>query len=116
MLEGKNLEQISSELTKSGMSDEDVAFIAPHKVHAGNRPSNMITFEKLTPSVLGSLIAMYEQKVMVQGAIWQINSFDQWGVELGKRLSNSMLASDSSSTFDASTRELLKRTGKPDFA
>ena len=95
----------------AGQSSEDL-----HKHYAGNKPSNTILMKELNPHALGMLIALYEHKVFVQGVIWNINSFDQWGVELGKRQSNSMLASDSSSTFDASTRELLKRTGKPDFA
>jgi len=115
MLEGKNLEQVSSELKSKGMSDEDIKFIAPHKVHAGNRPSNMITFERLTPKVLGSLIAMYEHKVMVQGAVWQINSFDQWGVELGKVLGVAVfdaLNSGNVSDLDSSTANLVNKFRK----
>ncbi|BCE00681.1 glucose-6-phosphate isomerase [Marinicellulosiphila megalodicopiae] len=112
MLEGKNLEQVTAELVSKGMSEEDVAFIAPHKVHAGNRPSNMITFEQLTPKVLGSLIAMYEHKVMVQGAIWQINSFDQWGVELGKVLGVAVfdaLQTGNVAKMDSSTANLVNK-------
>jgi len=115
MLEGKNLEQVKAELASKGMSDEDVDFIAPHKVHAGNRPSNMITFDQLTPKVLGSLIAMYEHKVMVQGAIWQINSFDQWGVELGKVLGVAVydaLQNGEVDNLDSSTANLVNKFRK----
>jgi glucose-6-phosphate isomerase len=78
----------------------------------GNKPSNTILFEKLTPKVLGSLIAMYEHKVFVQGVIWQVNSFDQWGVELGKSLGNKVLTKISDPAeildMDGSTNELIK--------
>ena len=63
----------------------------PHKVFAGNRPTNSILFQKLTPRTLGSLIALYEHKIFTQGIIWNINSFDQWGVELGKQLAKAIL-------------------------
>ena len=66
--------------------------LAPHKVFEGNRPSNSILFEKLTPRTLGSLVAMYEHKIFVQGILWNINSYDQWGVELGKQLAKTILA------------------------
>jgi len=83
-------------LKAAGRSPEDVERLAPHKVHPGNRPSNIILFDKLTPRSLGALIALYEQKVFVQSVIWGINPFDQWGVELGKgmatRFSQSMTA------------------------
>jgi glucose-6-phosphate isomerase len=73
------------------MSDADIAFHTPFRVFDGNRPSNTILFEKLTPRTLGSLIAMYEHKIFVQGVIWNIFSFDQWGVELGKVLAKKIL-------------------------
>jgi glucose-6-phosphate isomerase len=68
------------------MNREDARALAPHKVFPGNRPSNTLLYQKLDPHTLGMLIALYEHKVFVQGVIWQINSFDQWGVELGKQL------------------------------
>ena len=89
--------------------DED----EPHRRHAGNRPSNMILMKRLTPSSLGQLIALYEHKVFVEGVIWGINPFDQYGVELGKRLANDVLPAvrgeeDYAGTND-STRGLLER-------
>jgi glucose-6-phosphate isomerase len=70
----------------AGTADDN---LESYRVHAGNRPSSTIRFDKLTPEVLGQLIALYEHKVFVEGVIWGINSFDQWGVELGKKLANS---------------------------
>ena len=72
------------ELTASGITGEAQDKLTPHKVFAGNRPTNSILFQKLTPRTLGSLIALYEHKIFTQGIIWNINSFDQWGVELGQ--------------------------------
>jgi glucose-6-phosphate isomerase len=68
-----------------------LAALAPHKVFPGNRPSNSILYRRLTPHILGQLIALYEHKIFVQGVIWGINSFDQWGVELGKQLASAIL-------------------------
>lgn len=73
------------------MSAERQAVVAPHKVFQGNKPSNSFLFQKLTPRTLGSLIAIYEMKIFTQGAVWNINSFDQWGVELGKALAKAIL-------------------------
>jgi glucose-6-phosphate isomerase len=78
-------------LRNKGNTNEDILRLAPHKVFEGNRPTNSILFRKLTPRVLGSLIAMYEHKIFVQGVIWNIFSFDQWGVELGKQLAGRIL-------------------------
>jgi len=72
-------------------SDDEIQKLLPHKVFEGNKPTNSILFKKLTPEVLGILIAMYEHKVFVQGVIWDIFSFDQWGVELGKQLAKKIL-------------------------
>ncbi|KAK7114133.1 glucose-6-phosphate isomerase-like [Littorina saxatilis] len=83
---GKSMDVAERELRNSGMSDDQVHHILPHKVFEGNRPSNSIVFQKLTPFMLGTLIAMYEHKIHVQGVMWDINSYDQWGVELGKQL------------------------------
>ncbi|XP_029353468.1 glucose-6-phosphate isomerase b isoform X3 [Echeneis naucrates] len=86
MMKGKTTEEAKKELEASGLSGEALEKILPHKVFQGNRPTNSIIFKKLTPYTLGALIAMYEHKIFIQGVMWEINSFDQWGVELGKQL------------------------------
>jgi glucose-6-phosphate isomerase len=91
LLNGKNNEQVRSELEKAGMPAELISFQAPVRVFEGNRPSNSILFRQLNPRTLGSLIALYEHKIFVQGVIWNIFSFDQWGVELGKVLAKKIL-------------------------
>ena len=91
LMNGKTAAQVVDELKASGKTDEEIAALSPHKVFEGNRPTNSILFKKLTPRVLGSLIAMYEHKIFVQGVIWNIFSFDQWGVELGKQLAVDIL-------------------------
>jgi glucose-6-phosphate isomerase len=91
LMNGKTAEEAASELQREGKSEPDVRRLAPHKAFEGNRPTNSILFRKLTPRVLGSLIAMYEHKIFVQGVIWNIFSFDQWGVELGKQLAGRIL-------------------------
>ncbi len=91
LMRGKNINQVKEELKKQGLSEEKIAKLAPHKVFTGNRPSNTIIYDRLSPQILGSLIALYEHKVFVQGVIWNINSFDQWGVELGKQLADNLL-------------------------
>jgi glucose-6-phosphate isomerase len=91
LMNGKSMAAVARELKKAGKSDADIQRVAPHKVFAGNRPSNSILFKQLTPRVLGSLIAMYEHKIFVQGVIWNIFSFDQWGVELGKQLASQIM-------------------------
>jgi glucose-6-phosphate isomerase len=91
LMNGKTAEEAAAELRQEGKNEEDIRRLAPHKVFEGNRPTNSILFQKLTPGVLGSLIAMYEHKIFVQGVIWNIFSFDQWGVELGKQLANKIL-------------------------
>ncbi|MDF7821617.1 glucose-6-phosphate isomerase [Runella sp. MFBS21] len=88
LMNGKTYEEAAGELAKAGKSAEEIAALAPFKVFEGNRPTNSILVKKVTPRVLGSLIAMYEHKIFVQGVIWNIFSFDQWGVELGKQLAN----------------------------
>jgi glucose-6-phosphate isomerase len=108
---GKSLAQAEQELKDAGCSEADIAKIAPHKVIKGNRPSNTLLTEKMTPKTVGALIALYEQKTFVQGTIWGINSFDQWGVELGKVLGTDIynrLASDQANdTLDSSTQALI---------
>ncbi|MBF0204273.1 MAG: glucose-6-phosphate isomerase [Desulfamplus sp.] len=91
LLNGKTLETAMQEMKASKKNDSDIQRIAPHKVFRGNKPTNSILFKKLTPKTLGSLIAMYEHKIFVQGIIWNIFSFDQWGVELGKELAAQIL-------------------------
>lgn len=86
LMRGKTLEEAKAELRAKGLPEEEVQRLAPHKVIPGNRPSNTLVLERMTPSRLGALIALYEHKVFVQGVIWGVNSFDQWGVELGKEL------------------------------
>ncbi|WP_439583361.1 glucose-6-phosphate isomerase [Dyadobacter bucti] len=88
LMNGKTEEEVRAELEGSGKSKEEIDFLTPFKVFSGNRPTNSILVKKITPKVLGSLIAMYEHKIFVQGIIWNIFSFDQWGVELGKQLAN----------------------------
>ncbi len=91
MMVGKTAEQVNAELKAAGKSEHEIAELLPFKVFMGNIPTNSILIKKLTPRALGSLIAMYEHKIFVQGVIWNIYSFDQWGVELGKQLANAIL-------------------------
>ena len=108
---GKCVETVKEELVLSGKNAEEVAAIAPFKVFEGNRPTNSILVKQITPRTLGNLIAMYEHKIFVQGVIWNIFSFDQWGVELGKQLANQILpelADESQiSSHDSSTNGLI---------
>jgi glucose-6-phosphate isomerase len=91
LMMGKTLAEAEAELKASGLSADEVKRLAPHKVFPGNRPTNSFLFKKLTPHVLGSLVALYEHKIFTQGVIWNINSFDQMGVELGKQLAKRIL-------------------------
>ena len=108
---GKDAETVKAELAASGKDEAAIAALLPHKVFEGNKPTNSFLFEKLTPRTLGSLIAMYEMKIFTQGAIWNINSFDQWGVELGKQLAKKILpelkAEGDVSSHDSSTNGLI---------
>ncbi|HEX7367358.1 MAG TPA: glucose-6-phosphate isomerase [Pelobium sp.] len=109
LMNGKTEEEVIAEL--KGKSQEEIDTIAPFKVFDGNRPTNSILVKKITPKVLGSLIAMYEHKIFVQGVIWNIFSFDQWGVELGKQLAGKILPelkdNDSVNSHDSSTNGLI---------
>ena len=111
LMKGKTYDEVIAELRASGMSDEKIQLQAPFRVFQGNRPTNSILFRKLTPRTLGSLIAMYEHKIFVQGIIWNIFSFDQWGVELGKQLAKKILPELSEknnlSSHDSSTNGLV---------
>jgi glucose-6-phosphate isomerase len=91
LLKGKTKEEVIEALQKEGKSNDEIERLYPHKVFAGNKPTNSILFKQLTPRVLGSLIALYEHKIFVQGLIWNIFSFDQWGVELGKQLAQKIV-------------------------
>jgi glucose-6-phosphate isomerase len=111
LLKGKTKEEVMKELRAEGKDNKEIEGLYPHKVFKGNRPTNSILFKKLTPRVLGSLIAMYEHKIFVQGVIWNIFSFDQWGVELGKQLAKNILPELKDNipveTHDASTNGLI---------
>jgi glucose-6-phosphate isomerase len=111
LMTGKTAEEVEAELTKAGMSAEQIKFHLPFRVFAGNRPTNSILFKKLTPRTLGSLLAMYEHKIFVQGVIWNVFSFDQWGVELGKVLAKKILPElstpDQVKSHDSSTNGLI---------
>ena len=91
LLNGKTAEQVQAEFDKQGIAKDKADYLKPFKVFAGNKPTNTILIQKLTPESLGSLVALYEHKIFVQGIIWNIFSYDQWGVELGKQLANSIL-------------------------
>jgi len=92
LMKGRSLAQARKEVKKLGLSQEDMDMRLPHMVFEGNRPTNSILFRKLTPHTLGSLVALYEHKIFTQGVIWHVNSYDQWGVELGKTLAKKVLA------------------------
>ena len=91
LMNGKSAAQVENELREEGLSDERIAELVPFKVFDGNQPTNSILLKKITPYTLGMLIALYEHKIFVQGVIWNIYSFDQWGVELGKQLAKAIL-------------------------
>ena len=110
LLNGKTAAQVKTEFEKQNFSIEKATFLLPFKVFEGNKPTNTFLIEQLTPKTLGSLIALYEHKIFVQGIIWNIFSYDQWGVELGKQLANSILEEINSKevkTHDSSTSFLL---------
>lgn len=111
LMKGKTAAEAKEELEKSGKSPEEVANILPHKQFQGNKPTNSIVFQKLTPFLLGLLLAMYEHKIFVQGVIWNINSYDQWGVELGKQLAKviqpELTSKENATTHDSSTNNLI---------
>jgi glucose-6-phosphate isomerase len=91
LMRGKTADEVRAELASSGMEPAEIERQLPHRVFPGNRPSNMLLYRRLDPHTLGMLIALYEHKVFVQGVIWDVNSFDQWGVELGKQLAKAIL-------------------------
>jgi glucose-6-phosphate isomerase len=91
MMKGKTGDEVYQELKASGLNEQEIEQLLPYKVFPGNRPTNTFLFKTLDPKTLGSIIALYEHKIFVQGVIWNLNSFDQWGVELGKSLANDIL-------------------------
>ncbi len=110
LMNGKNEQTVIAELKASGKSNSEIKELTPFKIFEGNRPTNTILFDKLTPETLGKLIAMYEHKIFVQGVIWNIFSYDQWGVELGKQLAKAVLKdfqSTDNSIHDPSTQALI---------
>ena len=113
LMNGKTLEEAEADLNAAGMDEESISWQAPYRVFTGNKPSNSILFRQLTPATLGSLIAFYEHKIFTQGVLWNIHSFDQFGVELGKVLAKRILPElDGSGTVDShdsSTNGLINR-------
>ncbi|HEX37515.1 MAG TPA: glucose-6-phosphate isomerase [Candidatus Cloacimonetes bacterium] len=111
LMKGKNETEVREELKNAGKSDGEIEKLLSYKIFKGNKPTNSILFKKLTPYTLGSLIAMYEHKIFVQGVIWNVFSFDQWGVELGKQLAKSILPElqndEPVNDHDSSTNELI---------
>jgi len=111
LMKGKTRKEVEEEFKKAGKSIDEIEKLIPHKVFLGNRPTNSILLKKLTPKNLGKLIAMYEHKIFTQGIIWKINSFDQWGVELGKQLAKNILdelkGDDEVKSHDPSTNGLI---------
>jgi glucose-6-phosphate isomerase len=111
LMKGKTEVEVRKELEAQGITGKAQDQLAPHKVFSGNRPTNSILVQKLTPRTLGSLIAMYEHKIFTQGVVWNINSFDQWGVELGKQLAKAILpelpGTSKVSSHDSSTNGLI---------
>ncbi|MEW6998404.1 glucose-6-phosphate isomerase [Colwelliaceae bacterium BS250] len=112
LMQGVNEEQVRADLKAKGRTPEYIDQVAPHKVHKGNRPTNTILMQRISPRSIGSLIALYEHKIFVQGIILQVCSFDQWGVELGKGLANNihreLLSGNINDEHDCSTKSLLK--------
>jgi len=112
LMKGKTAEEVRAELVQEGYQGAELDALLPHKVFSGNRPNNVLLFPKLTPEMLGKLVALYEHKVFVQGIIWNINPFDQWGVELGKQLAKVILPDLKSEgaigLHDSSTTSLIE--------
>ncbi|MDE5602379.1 MAG: glucose-6-phosphate isomerase [Helicobacter sp.] len=110
-MRGKTLKEAQTEMLNEGFKEEEIERLAPHRVFSGNRPSNIILLDGIHPRSIGSLVALYEHKIFVQGIIWDINSFDQWGVELGKELAKTILSELKGGKIqehDSSTRHLIQ--------
>jgi glucose-6-phosphate isomerase len=113
LMQGKTFEECKTDLAAKSLDNATLESLATHKTMPGNKPSNTLLFNQVDPKTLGALVALYEHKVFVQGAIWGVNTFDQWGVELGKELGNQVLDklvnTDASLNFDASTNQLISK-------
>lgn len=113
LMKGKTKEEVISEFRNENKSEEEINSLLPFKVFEGNKPTNSFLFKKLTPKMLGMLIAMYEHKIFVQGIVWNIYSYDQWGVELGKQLAKKILPElendDAINSHDSSTNSLINK-------
>ena len=113
LLNGKTKEEVITELKAQGKTEQEIETLAPFKVFEGNKPTNTFLVKEINPKTLGSLIAFYEHKIFVQGIIWNIYSYDQWGVELGKQLANSILPDlqnkETITSHDASTNGLMNK-------
>ncbi|EAL5963393.1 glucose-6-phosphate isomerase [Campylobacter jejuni] len=110
-MRGKTLEEVQEEMAKKGLKEDQIQKLAPHRVFSGNRPSNILLLDEIHPRSIGSLVALYEHKIFVQGVIWDINSFDQWGVELGKELAKTILSELKGGKIqehDSSTKHLIQ--------
>jgi glucose-6-phosphate isomerase len=120
LMRGKTAAEVETELAQSGMGKREIKALLPHKVFPGNRPTNTLLYRRLTPRTLGRLVALYEHKVFVQGAIWNVNCYDQWGVELGKQLAKAILpeltGGKTTAKHDASTNALIARLQATDPA
>tara|TARA_R110002167_G_scaffold303430_2_gene507689 strand:- start:367 stop:1056 length:690 start_codon:yes stop_codon:yes gene_type:complete len=115
LMNGKTTEEVLSELKGKNLSEEEISALLPYKVFAGNKPTNTFLIDKLTPHSLGALISAYEHKIFVQGVVWNIFSYDQWGVELGKQLATNILKDINDlgiSDHDSSTLSLLQKFKK----
>ncbi|GAB2891362.1 glucose-6-phosphate isomerase [Uliginosibacterium flavum] len=115
LMQGKTAEEVRTEMSAKGVAAKEIEALIPHRSFPGNRPSNTLLLDDLSPHALGALLALYEQKVFVQGSIWGLNSFDQWGVELGKQLASGIeqrLAGTGGPGYDASTEALLGYIGQ----
>ena len=112
LMKGKSLAEVEMELQAQGLDAHDISLLAPHKTMKGNTPSNILLMETLTPATVGALLALYEHKIFVQGALWQINPFDQWGVELGKALGKDIIAAMDKDFVDENTTQLSASTQK----
>jgi glucose-6-phosphate isomerase len=111
LMKGKTEEEVRADLEAQGLKGKALKALLPHKVFDGNRPTNSILLKRVDPYTLGLLIALYEHKIFVQGIIWQLDSFDQWGVELGKQLAKAILpelqSAEPVTSHDASTNGLI---------
>ena len=111
LMNGKTAEEVRSELEEKKMTEEEIQYLLPYKIFEGNNPTSTILIDQLTPKNLGALISLFEHKIFVEGVIWNIFSYDQWGVELGKKLAGQILKDIEGteiSSHDGSTTQLLQ--------